>query len=213
VTFGANCPSVPALATLVLCALVVLGVPSARATDSQREIEASHARPLTWHLPPPPTCASHENPTWIPGKTPSQESLLSVQTPGPPPTYWIYTRFCGPATVVVHLHQASTRIHGGRCVRHSGAGEYSVRVGLATYPPAKPGEWVGLFFNDPRAAHPGTFRVGERATGTVNAMVQLRGPVLSISAGTMAIGASMRAGTFTLRLHDGTTVSGSWSCG
>jgi hypothetical protein len=197
-----------ALTALMLCTGAVLGTGSVRATADQGGLARSHARPLTWHLPPPPTCASRENPWWVPGNTPGEQVLLAVQTPGPPPWYWIYTRYCGPATVDVRLRDASTRIQGGRCVPRPG---YSVQVGLAANPPAHPKEWVGLFLG-PQATHPGTFEVGTKAS-TARATIQLHGPDLPITSGTISIGRSMRAGAFALRLRDGTPVSGSWTCG
>jgi len=206
VTFEANCSLVRASTRLIVCALI-LGAGPAWAANHQGETEASHGGPLEWHLPPPPTCASHENPWWTPGSVPSQEFLLAVQTPGAPPWNWLYTRYCGPATVRVHLNRTSTRIHGGRCVQHDG---YSVRVGLAANPPARPAEWVGLFL--PRNARPGTLGF-DTARDAVRATIQLRGPDLPIAGGTITIRTSMRAGTFALRLRDGTPVTGSWTCG
>lgn len=168
------------LMTLIVCAFVMVGGGWARAA-----------------VPAPPTCSPGQN-------------AVAVQTPGTSPGHPLYTRWCGPATVLVHLHGASFRLHGGQCEEGGG---FLVRVGLIANAPAPPAEWVGLFLHDPRAAHPGTLKLAETATGTVYARIQLRAPELLIAGGTITIGKSMRAGTFAFRLRDGTRVTGSWTCG
>jgi hypothetical protein len=141
----------------------------------------------------PPTCSPHT-------------SVVAVQKPGTSGTA-LYTRWCGPATVRVHLDGASFRIRSGRCVAKPTS--FFVRVGLIANPPARPAKWVGLFIRDSRAAYAGTFRLAETATSFVYATIQLGGPALQIAGGTITIGPSMRDGTFALRLQDATPVAGS----
>jgi hypothetical protein len=151
----------------------------------------------------PPTCASHMNARWDSG------GLILVHTPGRPDRA-LYTRFCGPATARVHHNGTPFLIRGGRCFSRDPG--YMVVAGLMAKSSAR-AKWLGLYLHDPRADHPGTLRLAETATGTVYARIQLGGPELQVTGGTITIGRSMRDGTFALHLRNATRVTGSWTCG
>jgi hypothetical protein len=141
----------------------------------------------------------------------SPDDLVAVQTPGSSGTA-LYTRWCGPARVRLHLNGASFLVRGGRCV--SDPRSYFVRVGLRAAPPARPAKWVGLFIRNRRAAaHGGTVRLEDTTANFSYATIQLGGPELLIAGGTITIGRSLRTGTFAIRLRDATRVTGSWTCG
>jgi hypothetical protein len=127
-----------------------------------------------------------------------------------PSTYPADIRFCGPAHVLVHLHGASFQIRGGHCLRMPG--EFLVRIGILKNEPGASIDFVGLFVHQRGAGHAGTFSLAETATALVYAKIDHRRHELAITAGTITVGRSARAGTFRFRLRDATRVSGSWSC-
>jgi hypothetical protein len=153
----------------------------------------------------PPRCSDAGDPTletgWLPG-----HHVLQVSTnDGSRPPTW--TRNCGPAVVHVLVHGASYRISGGRC--QIGVVVFDAHVGLQGATPDAPAWSFVLDAADPRH-RPGTFEVS-------NASIQLLGQAFAmpgaISTGTVTIGRSLRAGTFTLRLDDATRLTGSFACG
>jgi hypothetical protein len=165
----------------------------------------------------PPMCSSAESKGVSHGYLPGHQlyqvyvpALLSRAQPDP-----VYTRWCGPASILARLHGASFRIRGGRCIPGA-TGGYRVQAGLRAETAAR-GEWIGLYVFDPRATHNGTFKLGVTDTKSsatwVGAQGQLGGKQLAISGGTITIGQSGRVGTFALRLRDATRVTGSWICG
>ena len=156
----------------------------------------------------PPLCSSAGSASVL--TTAPGHLLISVQTPANETDNAVYTRWCGPATIVAHLRGATYRIRGGRCDSTSG---YLVRAGLVAQDAAR-GHWVGIFLHDARAQHPGTFTLSEDASGTRYASAELRGHNLQvIPHGTVTIGRSMRTGTFAIPLADGASLTGSWTCG
>jgi hypothetical protein len=162
----------------------------------------------------PPKCSSAGSAGvetgWLPG-----HQVVSVSAPAQKTRSWrvTYTRWCGPASAVVRQYAVSYQIRGGRCSLN-GMRNYVVQVGLIAYPPAAPAEYVGLFIGYSGARHSGEFRVRGTETGMVNARIQLpHNRRLDVLGGTITIDRSMRDGTFALRLHDRTRVTGSWTCG
>jgi hypothetical protein len=157
----------------------------------------------------PPKCSdagsAAVSTAWLPGHQVVSVSVPVPTTANAPPPTW--TRWCGPAVVLVRLHGASFRISGGRC--WPGSVLFGVFAGLKGSTPAAPAKWFNLEVSDPRH-HAGIFRLFE-------ASIQLRGDSFAmpeqISSGTVTIGGSMRDGTFALRLRDATRVTGSWTCG
>lgn len=183
------------LTTLTLCGLVMLVGGWARGT-----------------APKPPRCSSFDSQHWTTeaANMDSPPWSVSVPRPGKPNSNPLYVRFCGPAQASVRVHGASYRIAGGHCSRMEG--EFLVRIGMIGNAPVKPAEFVGLFLHHPKASRAGTFKLAETAAGTVYAAIHHRSRDLAVSGGTITIGRSRRAGTFALRLHDASRVTGSWSC-
>ena len=197
------------LATFVLCAVVAPAAGWSSAT-----------------APAPPACSSAYRPDVQTGliagtaripPSPGHPLVLdvSVGTPG----HTLYDRFCGPATVVVHLHGTTFTIRGGRCfetyvvadaTRHR-IGVYQVEAGLRVFAPAAPAAWVGLDVGGRRAIQAGTVTV--TAEGVARQLIQLHGAVLTITGGRITINRGLLAGAFAFHLRDGTSVSGSWTCG
>jgi hypothetical protein len=99
---------------------------------------------------------------------------------------------------------------GGHCVRTADYG--AVAVGLETNFPARPGTSLVISVHSGKAER---YTTGETPVLVV-AAVQVPGVRQVLGgglAGTIAIAKSLRAGTFALRLHDETPVTGSWTCG
>jgi hypothetical protein len=153
----------------------------------------------------PPKCSDAGNSTLSTGYLPGHRVVQVSTNDGSSPPTW--TRNCGPAVVLVHLHGASHRISGGRC--GMGAVLFGVMIGLEGSTPAAPAKSFILAASDPRHRS-GVFRVS-------TATIQLLGHAFAlpgeIATGTITIGKSMRNGTFALRLHDATRVTGSFTCG
>jgi hypothetical protein len=166
------------------------------------------------HLPVRPTCSAAVNDSRA--RTPFAHSgsppwTIHVPVPGLPGGHLLYLRFCGHARALVRLHRMVFRISdGGHCVRTAGYEE--VAVGVEADAPAPPGTALLIEVHSGRA---GRFRTGETPV-LVLAAIQLPGvrqePGTGLS-GTITIARSLQAGTFALRLHDGTSVTGSWTCG
>jgi hypothetical protein len=178
---------------------VALGSPAA---DGSLRSSAERGAALA-----PPKCSAAGTAAvmtaWLPGHL-VEEVQAPVGAAGK--GHAMYTRWCGPATILARLHGATYRIPGGRCELGRG---YLVRAGLIDRLATR-GQWVGLFLHDARAEHPGTFKLAEG----VYASAELRGRNLAIAShGTITVGQSMRNGTFALRLSDGTPLTGSWTCG
>jgi hypothetical protein len=137
--------------------------------------------------------------------------MLLIPTPGLPGGHPLYVRFCGPAEAVAHLDGGSFQLRGGQCTRDNGGG-FLIRIGMIANAPALPFGFVGLFLHRSDVTHTGTFRLAETAKGTVYATIQLPHRNLPVAGGTITIGKAMTAGTFALRLHNATRVTGTWAC-
>ena len=141
----------------------------------------------------------------ISGSPPGSVGVRSRRDhPNPPPPTW--TRYCGRAVALVRLHGAAFRIHGGRCL--TGAVIDMLVLGLHGDTPAVPAKSFTMGVTNPRH-HAGAFRPWDVS-------IQLGGRGFDmpeeISRGTVTVRRSLRDGTFSFRLRDATSLTGSWSC-
>jgi hypothetical protein len=109
--------------------------------------------------------------------------------------------FCGPAQATAKAVGKTFSFSGGECA--VSGGYFTVNVGSTTMPPVKPKfVYLGIFVKPARA--------GTHANQIVS--WQIPGTGYSLRGATVTVNAGLTGGSFTGRLLNGASASGSFRC-